>query len=130
MDKLSGSSDQSARIRQHLRTALQRLNAPQRGNREADPARNGLAQERVQTDREEHGSWGICGLHPPPTPACDVGFACPDHLDGHFDCKPVRQIDIFHLDPLVIKEGLVSINEVEVAPHQVFSDEEPGGWVE
>jgi hypothetical protein len=56
MDKLSGSSDPSARIRQHLRTVLQKLNAPQRGHREADPARNGSAQERVQADREEHGS--------------------------------------------------------------------------
>jgi hypothetical protein len=50
--------------------------------------------------------------------ACEVRLAFPDHLDGCLDCEPMHLIEILDLDPVVISEGLVSVNEVEVASHR------------
>ena len=60
MDKNDGSSDQHARIREHVRTVLRKLSALKLASREGVPDPKASDQEErmehIKIDREDHGS--------------------------------------------------------------------------
>src|SRR3954451_597853 len=78
----------------------------------------GLCRDQgIKAHRKQDGSGGISGLHLPPPPVRDLRDAILDHLCNRLMCKRARLVQVGHLETLLVGDGMMRANEVEIAAH-------------